>query len=66
MQRNKTKQRMIKLSIIGVAVLQPSDMLAAVDMDFCTVDVARLLRTEEIDGLRDLFRGTEPAHGNVR
>src|SRR5262245_7002968 len=31
--------------------LEPLDVLSAVDVQFCTVHVARLVRTQEIDGL---------------
>ena len=43
-----------------------SDMLAAVDQQLGAVDVARLLRAEEIDRLRHFLRGAQSAHRDLR
>src|SRR5665648_904516 len=43
----------------------PSHMLAAIDMQLRAVDIARLVRAQEIDDLGHFLRLSEPAHGNV-
>jgi len=45
--------------------LEASDVLAAIDVNFRAVDVARLVRAEEIDGLRHLRRGAKPAERHL-